>query len=90
MLAIAWVFWLLPPVALGVTRGAGELGQAALAATGLSVLFWMLISYGSRIPILYGLGYPLGALVALYIAARSTWRGARQVEWRGRTYKGDR
>jgi chlorobactene glucosyltransferase len=86
MLAIAWLFWLVPPIALGVTHGAGAQGHAALAATGLSVLFWMLISYGSRIPILYGLGYPLGALVALYIAARSTWRGAGQVEWRGRVY----
>jgi hypothetical protein len=34
----------------------------------------------------YGLGYPLGALMALCIAARSTWRGERKVEWRGRTY----
>jgi len=87
MLAVALLFWLLPPVALGLTSGAGGPGQAALAATGLSVLFWMLISYGMRIPILYGVGYPLGALVALYIAARSTWRGSRRVEWRGRTYK---
>jgi chlorobactene glucosyltransferase len=87
MLAIALLFWLVPPVTLGVTRAAGGLGQAALAATGLSTLFWMLISYGMRIPILYGLGYPLGALVALYIAARSTWRGSRRVEWRGRIYR---
>lgn len=86
MLAIALLFWLVPPVTLAVTRGAGGLGQAALAATALSLLFWMLISYGMRIPILYGLGYPLGVLVALYIAARSTWRGSRRVEWRGRVY----
>jgi chlorobactene glucosyltransferase len=92
MLAIAFLFWLLPPVMLVVAWSAGGTGQAALAATGLSALFWMLISHGMRIPILYGLGYPLGALVALYIAARSTWRGSRLVEWRGRTYQvtGDR
>jgi chlorobactene glucosyltransferase len=89
MLAIALLFWLVPPVTLAVTRGAGSLGQSALAATGLSTLFWMLISYGMRIPILYGLGYPLGALVALYIAARSTWRGSHRVEWRGRVYGGE-
>jgi MFS family permease len=32
------------------------------------------------------IGYPLGAAMALYIVARSTWRGKRRVEWRGRTY----
>jgi hypothetical protein len=39
-----------------------------------------------QIPAIYGLGYPLGAALALYIAARSTLRGRRRVEWRGRTY----
>jgi hypothetical protein len=61
---------------------------AAVVATGLSALFWMLISYGMKIPPWYGLLYPVGALVALYIGARSTWRGARRVEWRGRVYSG--
>ena len=27
-----------------------------------------------------------GAIMALYIVARSTWRGGGRVEWRGRTY----
>jgi len=36
--------------------------------------------------LVYGLGYPAGALMALFIVARSTWRGARRVEWRGRVY----
>jgi hypothetical protein len=40
-----------------------------------------------RIPAHFGFGYPLGALMALYIALRSTWRGGRRVEWRGRIYK---
>jgi chlorobactene glucosyltransferase len=86
ILAIALLFWLVPPFTLALTQGAGGVGRAALGATSLSTLFWMLISYGMRIPILYGLGYPLGALVALYIAARSTWRGSDRVEWRGRVY----
>jgi hypothetical protein len=47
----------------------------------------MLISYGMRIPVWYGLLYPLGAVMALYIVARSTWRGGRRVEWRGRVYR---
>ena len=52
----------------------------------LSAGFWMLICQGMRIPMRYGLAYPLGALMALYIVLRSTWRGSRRVEWRGRVY----
>jgi chlorobactene glucosyltransferase len=86
MLLAAFLFWLVPPVVLAVTGGSGPWGVAAVVATGLSALFWMLISYGMKIPAWYGLLYPVGALVALYIGARSTWRGARRVEWRGRVY----
>ncbi|HKU63338.1 MAG TPA: glycosyltransferase family 2 protein [Gemmatimonadales bacterium] len=86
MLAVAFCFWLAPPAAvlLGAI-GAGP-PPAAILAGGLSALFWGLICFGMRIPPLYGLGYPLGAAVALFIAARSTIRGRRRVEWRGRTY----
>jgi len=91
VLLAALGFWLVPP-ALLLARGAGldigSLTGAALLATGLSVVFWSLISYGMKIPSLYGLGYPLGAVMALYIVARSTWRGDRRVEWRGRVYRG--
>jgi chlorobactene glucosyltransferase len=89
MLAAAMLFWLLPPGvllvrALGVSVG-GLAGSAGIA-TGLSVLFWALVSYGMRIPMVYGVLYPLGAAMALYVFARSTWRGSRRVEWRGRVY----
>jgi chlorobactene glucosyltransferase len=87
MLLAAFLFWLVPPVVLAVTGGSGQWSVAAVVATGLSALFWMLISYGMKIPPWYGLLYPVGALVALYIGARSTWRGARRVEWRGRVYR---
>jgi chlorobactene glucosyltransferase len=86
MLLAAFLFWLVPPVVLAATGVTGDLGPAALVATTLSALFWMLISYGMKIPAWYGLLYPVSALVALYIGARSTWRGARRVEWRGRVY----
>jgi chlorobactene glucosyltransferase len=85
MLAAALGFWLVPPAVLLMSAPAGLVPAAALA-TGLSVLFWMLMSYGMRIPIAYGALYPLGALAVLYVVARSTWRGERRVEWRGRTY----
>jgi len=55
-------------------------------ATALSATFWMLVSVGMGIPALYGLAYPLGALVGLYIVLRSAGRGARKVEWKGRVY----
>ena len=89
MLIIAMLFWLVPPVALvaaALSPGVAHLVPATLVATGLSVMFWFLISYGMKIPIVYGLGYPLGALMALYIILRSSWRGGRKVEWRGRVY----
>jgi chlorobactene glucosyltransferase len=87
MVAAALGFWLLPPMVLALSGG---LRSAAGLAVGLSVVFWTLISVGMRIPFYYGLGYPLGALMALWIAARSTWRGDRKVEWRGRTYGANR
>lgn len=90
MLVIAMVYWLVPPVvalAAFLLPAAEKLAKPALLATLLSAVFWMLICYGMRIPPGYGLGYPLGALTALYIALRSTWRGSRRVEWRGRVYR---
>lgn len=86
MLALAFCFWLVPP--LGVLLGVLGSGVApgAIAAAALGAVFWCLICFGMRIPPLYGLGYPLGAAMALYIALRSTVRGRRRVEWRGRTY----
>ncbi len=86
MLAASFAFWLVPPVALALA-GSG-LVPAAAAAMALSTLFWMVISHNMRIPAWYGLLYPLGALVGLYIALRSTWRGGRRVEWKGRAYEG--
>lgn len=92
MLTAAMVFWLVPVVALAValSGAAPALLAPAAAAAGLSLLFWAIISAGMDIPPLYGLGYPLGAAMALYIIARSTWRGARRVEWKGRVYSRER
>ena len=89
MLAAALVFWLAPLLVLLLVAAGVDLGpflRPAILATGLSAAFWMLMSYGMRIPPGYGLLYPLGALMTLYIAALSTWRGGRRVEWRGRVY----
>jgi chlorobactene glucosyltransferase len=92
MLVSALGFWLVPPaVLLAGLAGAAPAGllPAAIAATALSAGFWVLISLGMEIPGWYGLGYPLGAAMALFIVARSTWRAGRRVEWRGRVYGDD-
>jgi chlorobactene glucosyltransferase len=90
MLIVAMLYWLLPPAVLlasPVDPRLTELAPVALLATAISAGFWMLICHGMRIPVVYGLVYPLGALMALYIILRSTWRGGRIVEWRGRVYR---
>ncbi len=82
--------WLLPPVALvlalaGVLPG---LLVPAVIATGLAVAYWTVVSLSMRIPAWYGALYPAGALVAVGIVLRSTWRGGRRIEWKGRVYGG--
>ena len=88
LMALNPIFWLAPPVLLAVAL-AGQvpaLVTPAAIATGLSVFFWSLISFGMQAPLWYGLLYPLGAAMFLWILARSAWRGTRRVEWRGRVY----
>ncbi|HEY8196948.1 MAG TPA: glycosyltransferase family 2 protein [Gemmatimonadales bacterium] len=90
MLVLSMLAWLLPPAVLLVAVGDSHLAHlmpAALLASTLSAVFWMLITHGMQIPAWYGLAYPLGALLALYIILRSIWRGGRRVEWKGRTYR---
>ena len=91
MLTVAMLFWLAPPILLLCSTfigGLRDVAGAAMIASAASVLFWMLMCRQMQIPAIYGAGYPLGALMALYIVARSTWRGSRRVEWRGRVYGG--
>jgi chlorobactene glucosyltransferase len=89
LLVLPSLFWLLPPAALAFSRmpGGATYGSAALLATTLSAVFWILVSHGMRIPWLYGVAYPLGALVMLGIMVRSVLRGRRAVEWKGRQYR---
>jgi hypothetical protein len=88
LVALPLVLWLLPPL-VWFAGAAGwlhpALTVAAAQATALCVVFWAIISGSMRIPPWYGLGYPLGAGMALFIVARSTVRGG-QVEWKGRRY----
>jgi chlorobactene glucosyltransferase len=82
------IFWLVPPVVLllAATGAMPALLFPAALATAFAVAYWSLISFGMQAPLWYGLCYPMGAAMTLYILARSTWRGRRKVEWRGRVY----
>lgn len=75
-------FWLIPLI--GLLCGAAW----APAAIALSVAFWTLIVMGLRLPPMYGLAYPLGAVMTLVMVFRSLLRGERRVVWRGREYSG--
>ncbi len=88
MLVSAMLFWLVPVIAfLLALMGVGPewLTPSALAI-GVSAGFWAVICRGMGAPAVYGLMYPLGVAVVLFIVLRSTLRGARKVEWRGRIY----
>jgi hypothetical protein len=90
LLGLPLLFWLAPPVVVALAPFlAPALLVPALAATAVSVAFWIAVARRMKIPVVYGPGYPLGALVALFIVVRSTWRGRRRVEWKGRTYAED-
>ncbi|HTO74313.1 MAG TPA: glycosyltransferase [Gemmatimonadales bacterium] len=87
-LSIAMLFWLIPPVALAVALVAAPwLLNAALVATGICIVFWSGVVRAMQIPLIYALAYPAGSVMALYILLRSTWRGGKRIEWRGRTYE---
>lgn len=88
--ALTLGFWVVPPVwlALGLARGGdpttGALLWAALA-TGAGLLLWAGAMWRARLSPLWGLSYPLGALLLAFIVLRSGLRGDR-IEWKGRVY----
>lgn len=88
LVALLLVGWVLPPGVL-LVEAFGEVPDRivtwALGATILSLTFWMLANVRMRVPPLYSLIYPLGAIVAAIIIARSALRG-RRVVWKGREY----
>lgn len=80
--------WIAPPVALAAAvMGAGGPGLLvwSATATGLSALLWVLFTARMGAPGAYGVLYPLGAAVGMWIFLRS-WTRGRTVEWKGRTY----
>ncbi|HUF13878.1 MAG TPA: glycosyltransferase [Longimicrobiales bacterium] len=85
-LLVAWVF---PPAVMITDLFApvsDRLVLWSLGATILSLAFWMLVNLRMRVPPLYSLIYPVGAVVAAVIVTRSAMRG-RRVTWKGRNYR---
>ncbi|HUL02876.1 MAG TPA: glycosyltransferase family 2 protein [Gemmatimonadales bacterium] len=73
--------WVAPPVLWALTGGT----WAAMTVT-ISLAVWVAVYRAERAPLRYALLYPLGAAMVAYIMLRSTWRGGRKIEWRGRLY----
>ncbi|HSJ08952.1 MAG TPA: glycosyltransferase [Longimicrobiales bacterium] len=80
--------WVAPPALLisGLFRPLepAVLGWA-VTTTALSLVHWILTLVWMRVPALYALGYPVGALASAMLFVRSAIRG-RRVEWKGRHY----
>ena len=88
IVAFSVAMWLIPPGIL-LAEAFGEVPDRlvtwALGATILSLAFWMLTNVRMRVPPLYSLIYPVGAIVVAIIVGRSALRG-RRVVWKGREY----
>jgi chlorobactene glucosyltransferase len=79
------------PIACLITRPSGLLGEASLALAGsaalLAVAFHVAGAIHFRIPVWYGLLFPLGYSVGAFIAFDSVrQRMAGHVAWKGRSY----
>lgn len=84
----AVMLWIVPPAALASSLlGAGGmvLFVWSVAACAVSSVLWVLFTARMGSPAWYGLLYPLGAAVGLWILARA-WARGRSVEWKGRRY----
>lgn len=80
---------LLPPLALAVAATGQPAGGAtlvwAIVSCAATLLWWIVVYATIGEKPLYALGYPLGALILLYICFTAVIRG-RRVTWKGRTY----
>lgn len=86
----ATTLWLLPPVVLALALALGGGGGWLVwsgGAVGSSALLWTLFTRRMGAPWYYGLLYPLGASVGLFIFLRA-WKRGSNVEWKGRIYRG--
>jgi chlorobactene glucosyltransferase len=75
------LFWIVPPLAWLLTSW-----EFARIATIASLVTWIALYAIQRVPVWYATLYPIGAAVVAFIMLRSSVRGHRIIEWRGRVY----
>jgi len=88
-LVVGVTLWLAPPGTLVWSLTTGERGSAFIwsaVTTGLSALIWVRASVLMKGNPIYGLLYPMGAILGGFIFLNSWWRGTR-IEWKGRLYE---
>ncbi len=86
---VGLTLWLLPPATLAWALVTGSHGSAlawGALTTGLSVLIWSSVSLLMYSNPLFGLFFPLGVLLGLYIFSRSWSKGTR-IQWKDRDYE---
>jgi chlorobactene glucosyltransferase len=85
--ALLLALWVAPPATfLAALFGFGShLFSWAAAATSLSIAFWLAALKRFHAPVGYAVAYPIGALLAAGLYARSAARG-RRITWKGRAY----
>ena len=88
IVAFSALMWIVPPAIL-LFEAFGSVPDRmmtwALGAVILSLGFWMLTNVRMKVPPLYSLIYPIGAIVVAIIVGRSALRGKRVI-WKGREY----
>jgi len=88
-LAVGVTLWLAPPAALTWALVVRDQGIPLLwggVTTAVSVLIWTRASALMKGNPLYGLLYPLGAVLGAYIFLKSWFSGTR-IQWKGRSYE---
>jgi chlorobactene glucosyltransferase len=85
------LMWVVPPVLLVASFFVSIVPRVeawSLLVTALSLVFWLTLLIRMRVPPLFVLGYPLGALSVVALTIRSGLRGPR-IQWKGRAYQLD-
>ncbi len=88
LLSMVPLFWMLPAAGLlaGLLTGSSFLLGYGVAASLATFTCFAAFLRLNREPPWYAVFVPLGALVQLFIFARSTIRGHGHIEWKGRVY----
>lgn len=79
-------YWAGPPILLPASLIAGSVWNWAGIATASSLVYWLMLYRGFRVPARFAVLYPLGAMAAAALFFRSAALRGR-VSWKGRSYE---